>query len=123
MRSLKTALFYGFLVWVVPFVEAIFIFPLRQNDRPFFESVMPVGVTVITAILSYKYFQKNKADSVNEGLRLGLLWLTISIGIDLLMFMQGPMKMGFADYMKDIGFTYLIIPIVTLSHGYLLKLK
>ncbi len=123
MQNIKTALIYGFLVWVVPFVIAIFIFPLRQNDRPLFESIMPVVVTVITAFLSYKYFQKNKTESVKEGIRIGLLWLAISIGIDLLMFMQGPMKMGLIDYLKDIGITYLIIPAITISHSYLLHYK
>jgi hypothetical protein len=37
--------------------------------------------------------------------------------------MEGPMKMSFADYMKDIGLTYLIIPIVSIGFGYLLEFK
>lgn len=31
------------------------------------------------------------------------------------------MKMSFADYMMDIGLTYLIIPAVTLGFGYSLQ--
>ena len=40
-----------------------------------------------------------------------------------LLFSEGPMKMPFADYIKDIGLTYLIIPMVTLGFGYLLQQK
>jgi hypothetical protein len=37
--------------------------------------------------------------------------------------MEGPMKMSFADYMADIGLTYLIIPAVTFGLGYSLQKK
>lgn len=32
---------------------------------------------------------------------------------DELLFSWGPMKMSLVDYLKDIGLTYLIMPIVT----------
>jgi len=35
------------------------------------------------------------------------------------MFMEGPMKMSIADYMMDIGFTYLMIPVITVGIGYI----
>jgi len=37
------------------------------------------------------------------------------------MFMWGPMKMSFINYMMDIGFTYLIYPIVTIGFGSVLE--
>jgi hypothetical protein len=52
---------------------------------------------------------------------VGGLWLLISMVFDLFMFSWGPMAMSFADYMKDIGLTYLIYPIVTIGIGYLLE--
>jgi hypothetical protein len=119
MKSVKLALLYGFLVWVLPFAVAFMIFPLRTSDRLFFESIMPVAVTLAVVIFSLLYFKKLDGNFSKEGLLLGLIWLAISIGIDLLMFSGGPMKMGFTDYMKDIGFTYLIIPIVTVGFGLL----
>jgi len=54
---------------------------------------------------------------------LGVVWLIISIVIDLTMFMQGPMKMGFADYLMDIGLTYFIIPTITIGFGYIKSLN
>jgi len=47
----------------------------------------------------------------------------MSVVIDLFMFMWGPMKKTFPDYMTDIGLTYLIYPIVTVGFGLILKKK
>ncbi len=58
---------------------------------------------------------------LSESIKLGIIWFIISIIIDLLMFMWGPMKMSFINYMMDIGFTYLIYPIVTIGFGSVLE--
>ena len=62
-----------------------------------------------------------EARFLREGILLGIVWLAINIVLDLLLFMEGPMKMSFTDYMMDIGLTYLIIPSVTIGFGYLLQ--
>lgn len=49
--------------------------------------------------------------------------MLINIAIDLCLFSWGPMKMNFGDYIQDIGFTYLIIPIITFGIGYQLENK
>lgn len=123
MKAFKTAIFYGFLVWVIPFVAAFLVFPLRVNERPLFESIMPVVVVAAVTVFAVKYFNRSDGGSFKEGVRIGLLWLAISIAIDLLMFMQGPMKMSLADYTKDIGITYLMIPIIIAGFGYILENK
>ncbi len=57
-------------------------------------------------------------DFVRESIRLGILWLIIAIVIDApLMLIGGPMKMTLAQYMADIGVTYLCIPFVTWGIG------
>lgn len=123
MKSKKIALIYGFLVWTIPFVVAFLIFPLRNSDRPFFESIMSVTVTIVTVIFSVLYFKKVEANFLKEGIFLGIVFLAVSIVIDLLMFSKGPMAMPFVDYLKDIGFTYLLIPVITTGMGYLLDKK
>jgi len=120
---LKKVLLYGFLIWAVPFAVAFLIFGIRETNRPLFESIMPVTVTLSVVFFANCYFKKLKTDYLNEGIKLGVAWLTISLLIDFLMFMQGPMKMAFGEYMADIGITYLIIPIITIGFGYLLERK
>jgi len=121
IRSLKKALLYGFLVWLIPFVVSILIFPIKTSNTALFESIMPVVLTVCVVLFLIRYFRKLEADFLKEGVMLGIIWFIISLGVDLLMFMWGPMKTTFANYMMDIGLTYLIVPIITIGFGYLIE--
>jgi len=120
MNSVKTALIYGLAVWVIPFLVAIMIFPIRITDRPLFESIMPVVVALCVVIFSASYLRRVQSEHLKEGVVLGIAWLMISTMLDLLMFLpESPMRMDIADYMKDIGLTYLMIPTITIGFGYL----
>ena len=117
MKSLKLSLSYGFLVWVIPFVAALFIYPLRSTERALFESIMPVVLVACVVLFSVLYFKKTEK-SLREGIFLGVLWLVISVAIDFLFFIWGPVKMPVLDYIKDIGATYIIIPLITVGFTY-----
>lgn len=119
MKSIKLVFLYGFLIWLIPFIIAFIIFPLRENDRPLFESIMPVVVTLSVVVFTNIYFNKVGASFLKESVLLGVIWFLISVAIDILMFSSGPMKLTMVDYFKDIGLTYLIIPIVTIGAGFL----
>lgn len=121
-KNLKIV-FYGFLVWLIPFVVSILIYPLKISTTPFFESIMPVVLTITAVVFSYLYLKNIDMNFIKEGVIIGLAWLIISIAIDLPMFMWGPMQMTFTAYMMDIGTTYLIIPAITIGFGYLAEIK
>ncbi len=122
-RSVTVALGYGVVLWAIVFAAAILISPLRADERPLFESIMPVVVGGTTAILAVSYMTKMKAGSLKAGLWIGGLWLAVSVLLDLPMFSAGPMKMEFVDYLKDIGLTYLLIPVITVALGSLARRK
>ena len=118
MAAKGKAILYGFLIWLVVFVVAFLIFPLRESSRPLFESIMPVVVTSATAFFAVMYVRGVKADYLREGVVLGCLWLAINVLIDLPLFLAGgPMKMTLGQYTADIGLTYLVIPAVTIGIG------
>lgn len=121
MKSLKKALLFGFFIWLIPFLVSVLIFPLRTSSRPLFESIMPVVITICVVFFLILYFRKVEDGFLQEGVILGVRWLGISLLIDLLLFMWGPMKMALADYMMDIGLTYLIIPTITIGAGYIMS--
>jgi hypothetical protein len=123
MKSTKLILLYGVCVWLIPFIVALLIFPIRETERPLFESIMPVAVTFSVVLFSILCFTKVDTAFLKEGILLGTVWLLISISIDLLMFSSGSMKMGIGDYFKDIGFTYVIIPLVTVGSSFLIETK
>jgi hypothetical protein len=117
MQAWRKALGFGFLVWLIPFVTAVAIYPVRQNDRVLFESIVPVAVVIPTVVFAVLYMSGVTRRHARQGLLLGLLWLAMCILIDQPLFMAGPMKMSFVDYLKDIGLTYVMIPFITTGHG------
>jgi hypothetical protein len=118
MRSWAKACSFGVVVWLVPFVVAVLVFPLHEPSRPLFESIMAVTVTATAMVFGLLYMKQVAGDFVCESIRLGILWLIIAIAIDApLMLLGGPMKMSLAQYMADIGVTYLCIPAVTWGIG------
>lgn len=120
ISSLGKALLYGFLIWLIPFAVSILIYPLRTSSRALFESIMPVVVTLCVVFFSVLYFRKLSHRFVREGIVVGVIWFAISLVLDLLMFMWGPMKMPLADYVMDVGIVYLIMPMITIGFGYLI---
>ena len=121
-KYLKISLF-GFIVWLIPFIVSVAIFSIHETQRPLFESIMPIVITTCVVFFSILHFRITKTDFLREGFLLGIVWLLINIVLDLLLFMEGPMKMPLADYFKDIGLTYLIIPLVSVGFGFLLENK
>lgn len=121
-RNWKTIILFGFLIWLIPFVVSFFIFPLRSSSRPLFESIMPVVLTSAVVLFTVRYLSKINREFVKEGIFIGIVWLVISLVIDLILFMpESPMQMTLSDYIMDIGITYLIILIIPLGSAYLMK--
>lgn len=118
MTSLRKAMLYGLLVWLIPFGVAFAVFPLRASARPLFESIMPVAVAGAVVGCAVAYFRGVSGGFVREGLRLGLLWLAMSVAIDApLMLLGGPMQMTVGAYVADIAVTYLMMPVITTGIG------
>jgi hypothetical protein len=107
----------GLLVWAIPFAISFAAYPLHAPNRALFESIMAVVVTGTVALLALMYLRPVRRAHAREGLLVGALWYVISFLIDQAMFSGGPMRMSFADYMADIGLTYVIIVIVPWAIG------
>jgi len=115
---------FGFLIWLIPFLVSFVIFPLRNANRPLFESIMPIILVLTVMIISVLYFKKIEKESLKEGLIAGVLWFVLSLAIDTMLFLpSSPMQMSFIDYMMDIGLTYLIILIIPIGIGALISKK
>jgi hypothetical protein len=117
MRSPWRAVLYGLAVWVIPFVVALAIKPLRESSRPLFESIMPVTVAAATAVFGWSYFRRVHRHYLREGILLGLLWMAMCILIDLPLMLSPPMSWTIGQYVADVGLTYLLIPMITIAMG------
>ncbi len=123
MKSAKFVVLYGVFIWLITFAVSVIIFPIRQTDRPLFESIMPVVLTLSVMLFAFLHFKRVESQFAREGLLIGITWFLVSFAIDQMMFNFGPMKMAFIDYIKDIGLTYLIIPIITAGSGFVVQSK
>jgi hypothetical protein len=115
MASWKRALWLGLFVWLVPFLVALMIFSLKGSWRSLFESIMPVTLAVVVVTSALHYFARTRAASAGEGVRLGILWLIVSLLIDLPLMLSPPIRMQPIEYVADIGITYLMIPVITVG--------
>jgi len=120
MNHLIKIVGFGLVMWLIPFIVSLIIYPLKISFNTLFESIMPVVITLTVVLLSAAYIKGVNANFLKEGIIIGGSWFLISILIDLILFMpSSPMQMSFTNYMMDIGLTYLIIPSVTVGMGYM----
>lgn len=117
-KTLKIVLF-GFLVWLIPS-----LITLASN---YFSSVfivfeiisgMAIAVTVIT--FSYLYLMDINVNYVKEGVLIGVIWLLISIILDLLMIIVGITELNLNSYLMYVAPLYIIIPAITIGLGFYL---
>jgi hypothetical protein len=123
MKNLLKILFWGFLLWMGVFAVSFLIFPLKQANSPFFETLMAVSLTGGTVLFSMLLFKNLEEDYLKTGIQVGFIWFVENILFDLPLFSYGSMAMPWSNYFQDIGFTYLIIPIVTYGFGWILENK
>ena len=121
-KYVKWIIGFGILIWLIPFLVSFVVFPLKDSNRPLFESIMPVILTITVVIFSILFFKRVDREFMKEGFIIGIVWFTISIVIDLFMFIpESSMHMSLVDYIMDIGLTYLIILVIPVGFGYTLE--
>ena len=109
---------YGGLIWLAAFAVSVVIYPLHETERPLFESIMPVTLAIATTGLGVDLLRRLTGVGWRQALVVGLVWFVINVVIDAPLFLVGgPMLMTVMDYVKDIGVTYLLIPVITLGLG------
>lgn len=118
MNKMVKLVLYGFLVWLVPFLVSLIIFPLKSTMNPLFESIMPVVISATVVTFAFYYLKGIKKNIMKEGLMAGVVWIVISLIIDIALFLPAsPMQISLNSYLMDIGTTYLMIPIITTGMG------
>jgi drug/metabolite transporter (DMT)-like permease len=117
LKFIVKTLLFGLILWASVFVVSFGLFNIKRTDPIFFETLITITLTVFTTLYGYIFFKKEKP-LLKKSLIVGIIWLLVNIAIDLPMFSFGPMKRPFINYMTDIGFTYLVIPIILSIFSY-----
>lgn len=111
MKGFLRTLVFGVLLWLVVFIGAMIVFPVKRSDPVFFETLMAIILSAATVAAGRIFFRAEDI-SLKKCIGTGLTWMIVNMAIDLPLFSFGPMKRPFVDYMTDIGLTYLIIPVI-----------
>jgi hypothetical protein len=119
MQLVKRAFLYGFLLWIIPFLASVVIYPLKKTDPAFFQSILGVVSIALAVLLTVHYFRKVHGN-LKEGIFLGLIFAIISWFFDFFFFIWGPIKMPLLAYIKEIGIGYLLYIVIPIGFGYLL---
>lgn len=125
MKNFFKILLFGFLTWLVPFVVAFFFYD--RNGQPtmdifFIKSILMVVSAIFGAYLLVVYFKQLKENFLKEGLIVGFSWLVINWLLDIVILL--PMaKMTFEDWFTQIGLRYLVIPVFSISFGYIAEIQ
>jgi len=122
MQLIKRAFLYGFLLWLIPFLASVLIFPLKKSDPAFYQSILGVFSITLVIILAVHYFKKTEGN-LREGILLGIVFAVISWFFDFFFFIWGPIKMPLLNYIKEIGIGYLIYIFIPTGFGYLFGRK
>ena len=117
MRSIWREIAFAFFSWLLPFVFAVCIFPLKASHTALFDTLMGVALAASTVLLGCLYLRRAGERYVAHGVRIGVEWVAANLLLDGLMFSGGPMKMSLSDYAMDIGLAYLAIPAITIGLG------
>jgi uncharacterized membrane protein YpjA len=118
-------LLYGFLAWLIPYVASIFFYTKDGGlsiDIFFFKTIMIIVGSISGAILLISYFKKINIAYLKEGIYVGFTWFVINILLDLL-FLIPMTGMAISDYFFQIGFRYLVMPVMSIMVGVALENK
>lgn len=125
MHKFAMLIFYGFLVWLLPFLFSLIFFDKKGIlviDKFLFMSVMIVFSSIVGMASYTKYIMSLKKNYLREGVLIGVAWLIINLFLDFLVLI--PMtRLPLGQYFKEIGLQYLIIPVISISVGYILDKK
>ncbi len=112
----------GLLSWIIPFAVSFLFVDATGNmiiDMTFFKTIMVITGALVGVALAVHYFKGIKDRYLEEGIVIGVAWLIINLGLDLVMVSAGFFPMTFMQYFTDIGLRYLSIPIFTIGLGYI----
>jgi hypothetical protein len=123
MHALPKALLYAFMGWLIPFIAASVMYPLRAQGHPLFETVMPLSMALCGVFFSLLYLGAIGEAFAREGVILGVLCFLVGAGLELIFSVLQTSPRSLAGFLTDRGLIYLMYPIVIVGTGLILERK
>lgn len=113
-KNLKIIIF-GLLIWLIPTIISFLISYL--NILSLFDIIVAVVVAATVIGFSYLYFKDIDGNFVREGIIIGVIWVLVSIILDLVLIIVGVTKLSLDNYVIYVAPVYIIIPAITIGFG------
>jgi len=117
--------FLGILSWLVPFVLSfLFYNPNGVLLVPYatFKSIIMVIGCITGCYLLFRYFKLIQNNFITNSIIVGFSWFAINIVLDCLLLIP-IMKTTFTDYFMSVGISYIALPVISITIGFLLNAK
>lgn len=112
----KIAIIYGFISWIV----TITLILMSHNSNPYiFNILLDLVLTVLALIIGINYLKGFSTNYFNEGTVLSIIIFLINICLDQIYYNIVGLPMGIIEYMLNVGFIYLLYPIIICTIGFL----
>src|SRR5262249_49794473 len=105
------------------YLSSLPMLPLIKTDVYFFKTLIGTVFVFFTGLFTILFFMRVRNNYLQEGISAGIIWMIISLLIDIPIFVYGKLNLSFLNYFNDIGLTYVGIPLITITAGYLLEKK
>lgn len=106
---------FGFMVWLIPTIVT-YITSLTSGLY-LFEIISALSIAITVIIFAYLYFIDLDSHFIRDGIILGMIWIIISIVLDIVLVLLGITKLTLSQYLFYVAPIYIIIPAVTIGFG------
>lgn len=106
---------FGFMVWIIPTIVT-YITSLTSGLY-LFDVVSALTIAISVIVFTYLYFKHINSHLIREGIIIGLIWLLISVVLDIILILLGVTKLTLLEYATYVVPLYIIIPVVTVGFG------
>ncbi|MGB9979076.1 hypothetical protein [Methanobacterium sp.] len=106
---------YGLLVWLIPSLITVTLASFVAVN--IFEVISGVAIALTVIVFSYLYFGGITENFIKEGFLIGIIWLIISIILDIILIMLGISQLSLTGYLMYVAPLYIIIPAITIGLG------
>jgi len=110
---------YGGILRLIPFVTAIPLLPLTENDPTFLKTIMIAVGALVGAVLAARTFLGVERDYLKEGILLALTWIADGWVLDLVALLPFTQQSD-PRYVREIGLRYMATVAPTVALGYVL---
>ncbi len=115
MNKVLKIIGFGFIVWLIPTLVTLLAYYL--NGMFLFDVISAIAIAVTVIVFAYLYYKDINAHFIKEGVMIGIVWLVISLVLDVVLILLGITKLSLMEYAIFVAPIYIIIPAITIGFG------